>query len=155
MRNVRRLEQYEGLFKRFTETAHPVSGKPIFPMLRDFLCFLAVLGFHKGERLPIEGKTIELDGRVFDNSEQAKDIVYLVALAGTHDANILHPDREDEMVRVFEEYATTGFGVIDQWLKSCPDDHIGDQAILTALRRDGFFGAQPLKLEDVLRNVEF
>jgi len=155
MRNVRRPEKYEALFKRFTETVHPVSNKPIFPMLRDFMCFLAVLGFHKGERVPLGEKTIELDGRVFENNEQSRDIVYLVALAGTRDPKVLHPENEDEMVRVFEEYATAGFAVVDQWLKACPDDHVGDQAVLTALRRDGFFGAQTTKLDDVFKDVEF
>jgi len=155
MRNVRRPEKYEALFKRFTEATHPGSGKPIFPMLRDFMCFLAVLGFHKGDRATLDDKTIELDGRVFENNEQSRDIVYLIALAGTRDPNILHPDREDDMVRVFEEYAASGFNVIAQWLTACPDDHLGDQAVLTALRREGFFGGQSTKLDDVFKDVEF
>lgn len=155
MRNVRRPESYEPLFKRFTESQHPASGRPLFATLREFLCFLAVLGFHSGERLPLEGKLLELDGRVFDTNEQARDIVYLVALAGSRDADILLPDREDAAVSMFEEYIVSGMRELSLWLKECPDDHLGDQAILTALRRKGFFGQVSKSIEQVLNDVEF
>lgn len=155
MRNVRREDIHEPLFKRFTETAHPASGKPVFSTIRDFLCFLAVLGFHQGERTPLTGKTMELDSRVFESHEQSKDLLYLIALAGSRDPNILNPDREDEALQVFEEYVATGFRTLDQWMKLCPDDHVGDQGILTALRRDGFFGSHVPSLEQAINDVEF
>lgn len=155
MRNIRRPEQYEPLFKRFTEAAHPVSGKPIFVTLRDFLCFVAVLGFHSEIRIPLDGKTIELDSRVFENNEQSRDLLYLIALAGSRDANILHPEREDDVVRVFEEYAAGGLKGLDLWMKEYSDDHVGDQAILTALRRHGFFGTHAPSFEQVINEVEF
>jgi len=155
MKNVRRDEKHEPLFKRFTETPHPASGKPVFSTIRDFLCFLAVLGFHQGERTPLTGKTLELDSRVFESHEQSKDLLYLIALAGSRDANILHPEREDEMVQVFEEYVATGFRTLDLWMKQCPDDHVGDQVILTALRRDGFFETHVSSLEQAINEVEF
>ena len=155
MRNIRRPESYEPIFKRFTDSPHPVSGRPLFATQREFLCFLGVLGFSTGERRPLEGRLLELDGRVFDTHEQSRDIVYLVALAGKRDANILMPDREDEAVSVFEEYVSAGFRELDRWLKECPDDHLGDQAILTALRRGGFFGGTGPSLEQVLEDVDF
>ena len=155
MRNIRRPEQYEPLFKRFTETPHPVSGKPIFVTLRDFLCFVAVLGFHNDIRITLDGKTIELDSRVFENNEQSRDLLYLVALAGSRDANILQPDREDEVVKIFEEFAAGGLKSLELWMQECPDDHVGDQAILTALRRHGFFGMHSPSFETVINNVEF
>jgi dnd system-associated protein 4 len=155
MRNLRRPEKYEALFKKFTEAAHPVSGKPVFSTIRDFLCFLAVLGFDRGDRTAIEGKTIDLDSRVFETHEQSRDILYLVALAGTRDANILQPEREDEIARVFEEYVATGLSVLDGWMKQCADDHIGDQSILTALRRDGFFESHAPTIGEVIDQLEF
>lgn len=155
MRNIRRSESFEELFKRFTETAHPVSGKPIFSTQRDFLCFLAVLGFRSGERTPLTSKTLELDSRVFESHEQSRDLLYLVALAGERDANILQPEREDEMIRVFEEYVSTGFKVLQRWMVECSDDHIGDQAILTAIRREGFFSGHVTSIEQALDEVEF
>lgn len=155
MRNVRRPEAYEPIFKRFTDSPHPVSGRPLFATQREFLCFLGVLGFSTGDRIPLEGQLSELDGRVFDTHEQSRDIVYLIALAGTRDANVLLPDREDEAVGVFEEYVAAGFRELDRWLKECPDDHIGDQAILTALRRDDYFGGTGPSLNQVLDDVEF
>lgn len=155
MRNVRRAEGYEPIFKRFTDSPHPISGRPLFATQREFLCFLGVLGFSTGDRVALEGRLLELDGRVFDTHEQSRDIVYLIALAGTRDANVLLPDREDEAVGVFEEYVAAGFRELDRWLKECPDDHIGDQAILTALRRDDYFGGAGPSLNQVLDDVEF
>ena len=143
------------MFKRFTDASHPNSNKPIFPTQREFLCFLAVLGFHVGERVPLSGKAIELDSRVFDTHEQSRDVVYLLALADTRDANILQPEREDEVVTIFEEYVSGGFRELERWLRECPDDHLGDQAILSAIRREGFFGGEPASIEDVLDKVEF
>lgn len=155
MRNVRRSEIFEPLFKRFTDSPHPVSGRPLFATQREFLCFLGVLGFSTGERVALEGRLLELDGRVFDTHEQSRDIVYLIALAGSRDANILLPDREDDSVTMFEEYVAAGFRELDRWLKECPDDHIGDQAILSALRREGYFGVTGPSLSQVLDQVEF
>jgi dnd system-associated protein 4 len=155
MRNIRRPEQYESLFKRFTETPHPISLKPIFATQRDFLCFVAVLGFHNETRIALDGKAIELDSRVFENNEQSRDLLFLIALAGSRDANILQPEREDDVVRVFEEYVSGGLKSLDLWMKECPDDHIGDQAILTALRRHNFFGTHAPSLEQVINEVEF
>ena len=155
MRNVRRSEAYEPIFKRFTDTPHPVSGRPLFGTQREFLCFLGVLGFSAGDRLPLEGRLLELDGRVFDTHEQSRDIVYLLALAGANNADILLPEKEDEAILIFEEYVAAGFRELDRWLKECPDDHVGDQAILTALRRDGYFGAAKPSLNQSLDDVDF
>jgi len=155
MRNIRRPESFEPLFKRFTDATHPVSSKPIFATQREFMCFLATLGFSTGSRKTLEGRTLELDGRVFDTHEQSRDIVYLIGLAGSRNAEVLMPEREDEAVTTFEEFAAAGFLVIERWMKDCPDDHIGDQAILTALRRDGFFGGSGPTIEQALDDVEF
>jgi len=155
MRNIRRPQSEETLFKRFTEAAHPASKKPIFATQRDFLCFLAVLGYNSGERTPITGKTTELDSRVFEGHEQSRDILYLIALAGAKDANILQPENEDQMVKIFEEYVASGFKVLDRWLKECPDDHIGDQAIITSIRKEGFFGSHVTSIEKAIGDVVF
>lgn len=155
MRNVRRPESLEPLFKRFTEAQHPVTQRPIFTTLREFLCFAAVLGFHTGSRAKLEGKLLELDGRVFDSHEQSRDVVYLIALADAKNAEILLPDREEEAIGIFEEYVVSGMKELDLWLKECPDDHIGDQAILTALRRKAFFGEHSKSIEQALDDVEF
>ena len=155
MRNIKRSEVFEPLFKRFTENPHPDTGKPIFSTIRDFLCFLAVLGFSKGERTPLTAKTLELDSRVFENHEQSRDLLYLVALAGSRDANVLQPDREEEMVKIFEEYVASGCTELELWMKQCPDDHVGDQVILTALRREGYFEKHSSSLEKAISEIDF
>jgi len=156
MKNIRRPEKFEGIFKLLSERPHPSTGKPIFSTLRDLLCFVAVIGFNEGKRTPLEGKTIELDGRVFDNSQSSMDLIYLLALAEGRDAMILHPDREDEVATIFEEFSATGLGVLDRWMKECSDDINGDRAILTALRKEGFLKkSSGPSVNNVIDQVQF
>ena len=155
MRNVRRADKFENLVRLLSEQPHPITKKSVFPTMRELLCFAAVLGYHEGQRTPIEGKTNEIDGRVFPNSQQAIDLIYLIALIDAKDPMILHDDREDEMIRIFEEYANTGLGVLDRWMKEKPDDNIGDQAILSAFQRHGLLNTSNIKVENVLVDVEF
>lgn len=138
MRTIKRPDQFEAVVRLLAETPHPVTGRSIFSTMRELLCFAAVLGFAQARRTPLAQVKNEIDGRIFENSQQALDLIYLIALADAKDASILQPDREDEMLRVFEEYAATGLGVIDTWLKERPDDVYGDQAILSALKRNGY-----------------
>ncbi len=155
MRNVRRSVVYEGLVRRLAEDPHPVTKNSIFPTMRELMCFAAVLGYHEGRLTPINGKTNEIDGRVFSNSQQAIDLLYLIALIEKKDALILHDDKEDEMIRIFEEYANTGFEVLDRWMNEKPDDDKGDKAILTAFRRHKFLGDDGKSLETALGDVKF
>ena len=114
------------------------------------------IGFNEGKRTPLEGKTIELDGRVFDNSQSSMDLIYLLALAEGRDAMILHPDREDEVATIFEEFSATGLGVLDRWMKECSDDLNGDRAILTALRKEGFLKkSSGPSVNNVIDQVQF
>lgn len=154
MRTIRRPEAFEPLVRQLAEIAHPISKRSIFATMRELLCFAAVLGFSEQVRTPLE-RTNEIDARIFENSQQAIDLIYLLALAGSKDASILQPDREDEMIRIFEEYAATGLKVLDRWMKEKPDDVYGDQAILAALRRYGFLSEQKSTVDDVIGNVKF
>ena len=138
MRSVRRSDTHEDLVRRLSEEQHKVLKKTIFPTMRELMCFAAVLGYHEGRRTPLEGKTNDIDGRVFSNLQQAVDLVYLIALVEKKDVMILHDDNEDEMLTIFEEYANTGFYVLDQWMNEKPDDNFGDKAILTAFYQHNF-----------------
>lgn len=155
MRNIRRVEAFEPIFKKFTENSHPDSKRPIFSTMREFLCFLAVLGFAEGMRTPLHGKTIELDARVFENNEQSRDILYLVAMAAARDVNILQPDREDELITIFEEYVATGASVLTRWLRDTPDDHVGDQAVLAALRKNFRANQTSTSLASAIDKINF
>ena len=142
MKAVRRLAANEPVFKKFTEAKHPYFDRTIFGTYRDFLCFLAVLGFIDGERTPLGGNvpTFSLEGRLFEEHKQSYEIMLLIALSASKDSQILLDESEDLVVLIFEEYVNTGFKVIDRWLAACPDDHVGSQAILSAFKREGFLG---------------
>jgi dnd system-associated protein 4 len=140
MRGIKRSAQFEDMVRQLAEMQHPGASPPrsIFPTMRDLMCFAAVLGFECERRRPLQAKTNEIDGRIFPNSQQALDLLYLITLASNKDANDLREDNEEQIIQIFEEYAQGGFEILDGWLKEKPEDIYGDQAILTALAKHNF-----------------
>lgn len=155
MKNVRRNADHEVLVKLLAEKPHPKTQRSIFPTMRELLCFAAALGFQEARRRPLSGKTAEIDGRIFENSELATDMVYLVALAGAGDIAILQPDRDDEAVSIFEEYANGGLEVLSEWLAASAGDIDGDQALFNGLTRSGLIGNAKPSIETALADVKF
>jgi dnd system-associated protein 4 len=154
MRNVRRADTYEAVVRQLTES-NSSSRPSVFPTMRELLCFAAVVGFHDGKRTSIEGKTHEIDARIFGNSPTAIDLLYLIALAHKREVNVLRDENDDEMIRIFEEFANTGLDLIAQWLREKPDDLVGDGALLSAMYRYGFLGSPAKTVEDVVGDVKF
>jgi dnd system-associated protein 4 len=155
VKNVRRVVDHEVLVKLLAEKSHPKTQRSIFPTMRELMCFAAALGFQEGRRKSLSGKTAEIDGRIFENSDSATDMVYLVALAGAGDIGILQPDRDDEAVSIFEEYANGGFEVLDEWLAAHAGDIDGDQAMLNGLTSSGLLGNSAPSIETALTEVKF
>jgi dnd system-associated protein 4 len=123
--------------------------------MRDLICFAAVLGFNEGVRTPLTGPTAEIDGRTFESSPAAIDLMYLLGLASERDAVILQNEHEDALITAFEEYAATGLLTISSWLNEKPDDEHGDQALLAALRRHGFLDSSRTTIDSVVDQVAF
>lgn len=138
MRGIKRSKQFEPLIRQLAETNHPEAGRPVFPTMRELMCFAAVLGFEKQRKKPLEQVTLEIDGRTFENHQQSLDLIYLIALADAKDAEILREENEDKALEIFEQYAEGGFEIISSWLAAKPEDENGDQAILMALAKEGF-----------------
>lgn len=153
MRGVKRSAIHEPMVRRLTETATP-SNRPVFPTIRELMCFAAVLGYEQGLKKPLQGETFEVDGRNFGNYQPAVDTLYLIALAGERNADILRDESENEMVSIFEQYAEGGFEILAGWLREKPDDEIGDRAILAALAKEGYLGA-PRPVDSVMPDVKF
>jgi dnd system-associated protein 4 len=154
MRAIKRSATHEDLVRRLAETPHPISNKSIFPTMRELLCFAAVLGFEHEMRRPLLGQTLEIEGRIFLNSQQAVDLVYLIALASSRDADILREEREPEMVALFEEFANGGLEILQAWMCERPDDLHGDKAILSAMVKHNFLTSEKPP-EAVAASVEF
>ena len=51
--------------------------------MREVMCFAAVLGYESDRKRKLKEKTFEIDSRNFMNSQQAQDLLYLVALASS------------------------------------------------------------------------
>lgn len=155
MRNVRRNSEHDRIVRQLAETQHPGIGRPIFPTIRDLLCFAAVLGFHFARRTPLGTQVTELDSRTIINHQPTFDTVCLVALAGAKKAEILREDNENDMIAIFEEFANGGFEIISQWLGEKPDDLQGDAALLVGLRKNGFLDVGETSIDNASGDVSF
>ena len=155
MRSIRRDKGHEALVRQLTEVTNPVTKRSVFPTMRELLCFAAALGFQMDQRRELGAETAEVDARVWENLDAAVDMVYLIGVAGARDVNILQPDREEELLKVFEEYANGGLTVLDGWLRTQGGDVYGDQAILAGLRREGLLGESPKSIGQALADVAF
>jgi len=139
MRGIKANNTHEEMIRHLT---HPVSGKPVFDSMRSLICFAAVLGFEYGKKAPLGRQQFEaVDGRIFEKSDQAIDLLYLIALAHEKDADILRVENEEQMVAIFEQFAQGGLEILAGWLREKPEDTVGDRAIISAFGKYGFLTA--------------
>lgn len=132
------------------------NDQPIFVTKRDLLCFAAVLGFEVKRRGEIRAKATDfVDGRPFENSQEAMNLLYLVGLAETKDVDCLREAKEEDLVTIFEEYADGGLDTLQEWLRETPSDSHGDRAIIEALKAHGFLTIPGESAESVVAEVEF
>ena len=50
--------------------------------------------------------TNDIDARIFERSDTAMDLLYLIALAEEKKSDVLMPDREEQAVEIFEQYVS-------------------------------------------------
>src|SRR5690348_14617502 len=98
MRSIRRDEKHENTVKLLSEYPHPDGSRSVFPTMRELLCFAAVLGYHYGQKPDLGNKSIEIPARIFENSDTAMDLMFLIGLADRRDAEVLRDGNEDEVV---------------------------------------------------------
>jgi len=154
MRAVRRSEEFENLVQRLGNTEHPITKKSLFPTIRDVTCFAAILGFENDARKQLSSSTNEVDARIWSNSQQALDLLYLIALASEKNGEILKDENEEQMIQIFEEYAQGGFEIIEQWMTESSFDQNGDQALLNAFKSHGFLD-QSADTEIAIPDISF
>lgn len=139
MRNLRRRKQWNGLVDRLTEEKDPTTSQTAFPTLRELMCFAASLGFEQGKRTPLGEETVDfVEGRVFPRSDIALDLLYLVALASERDVSIVDDEHEEHALTVFEEYANSGFTILDTWIKAHPSDESPIRSLMMDLQHHGY-----------------
>jgi len=146
VRSLRWLPRYDGTVEMFCTAVHPDSKSAIFATKRDFLCFCAALGFDEGRKVALtEGPFKDLDGRVFEGSQDTIDFLYLLALSEARSSDVLLQESEEAVLSIFEQYANGGLDVIGEWIRESPEDPRGDKTILKGLEKKGLM--QPLSVD--------
>lgn len=157
MRSIRRLKEHGELTVRLAQASHPATNAALFRTFRELSCFVAMLGFEQGRQRELEGPTeLFVDARIFEGSETAVDVLYLIGIASMKTTNVLNDDEaaEDKLVKAFEKFAAGGLDIVAEWIAAEPSDPHGDKAVLTALRRGGYL-EQVESAEDALTRVVF
>ena len=136
--NINRSRLYEDTVQLLAAQKLPGSDRSLFPTIRELLCFAALLGYSEKRRVPLDrSKGVEdVSYQQFERGD-AEDLIYLIALADTHDPEILKEGEEGRCAEIFEEYANGGLGIIkDALLRSGGEDP--NRAILELLRNKGY-----------------
>ena len=100
------------------------SGKKMFPTIREFLTFCALLGFQNETRVKIDTSTgtEDIQGVIYEDTE-ALEFIWLVGLAETQNIELLQDGNERKCVGIFEEYANGGLQILHSKLSSASEEH--------------------------------
>lgn len=110
-RRVRRPKDKETLLIRLTDRD---QGGP-FQTFKDALVFAAAVGYAHNRREPFEHSSEPIDWGVFSGfGDEA--LVNMIPIAQTSQLELLDPERFDERLTWFEEYANGGLAIIEQRL---------------------------------------
>ena len=100
-------KELETALDRFT-TAEVQGGLPLFETKQKALMFAAAsLGRRRGKREPLDRKGVAIRYEIFERTLD-EGFIDALAIATTGDLKVLAPDRADERVLIFEEYAYAG-----------------------------------------------
>jgi len=101
-------------------TASAGRIEAIFRSKQKALMFAAALGWSVQQRKPLERRGEPIRYTIFEGALD-DGFVNALAVAEAKDLKVLGPDREDERIRIFEEYAHGGLVEI-QRLMAIPGD---------------------------------
>jgi dnd system-associated protein 4 len=144
--------EFEEYLDRFT--AAPAEGEPpLFETKQKALMFAAALGRRRGERTKVDRKGGGIRYDVFQH-ERDDGYVDALAIAVTEELTVLAPDRADERVQIFEEYAHTGLKeMVDRCFRRSGDPLEELLAIADELRAEpteGLQGMDPSLLQKLM-----
>ncbi len=131
--NINRSVVHETMVQRLCMQKLPHSTRSLFPTIREFLCFAALLGYSEKRRVPLDkDKGVEdVSYQQFERGDR-DDLIYLIALSETKDPEILKDGREGECAAIFEEYANGGMEIIEDWILQSGGEY-PDRAIIEGL----------------------
>jgi dnd system-associated protein 4 len=145
-----RDEKYSTLSKRLVDVETKYCGQKILPNYRDLIIFSAMVGFHFGKNSPVIDKAYEIPQRVFETNES--DVyIYLCALQHQKSGDIFREQNENECWKIFESYANSGLGIIDDWLMESPGDIDGVETILNKMK---VIAAEIISTDEILPDLD-
>jgi dnd system-associated protein 4 len=119
--DVRRPKQYEEMLKKLCQ-----GERRVFATFKEALVFAACLGFQEGKRVAFD-KSSEPVGLDVFRADYDQAIIRCIGLVETRDPNIMGAARQDECVRIFEEYACGGLAILEAEVYQAPgewDQHL-------------------------------
>lgn len=128
---VRRPLDRSSLIKDLTDQKEPFSS------MAAVMVFAAAVGYSKGRRVEFSKTDEEIPWDVLVNAG-AEPFINMLAAVASEDKDILGNDRDDDRVRIFEEYAAGGLEIIadrSQGDHRAPLDRLLD-LVLESERRD-------------------
>lgn len=106
---VRRPQQFENFLTDLTK------GKEVFHTYKDALVFAACLGFKRGRKVPFDKTSEPINLQIFSGQYDAA-VMNAVAIAELSDPFVMAKNREDEKIKIFEEYACGGLEILENLL---------------------------------------
>lgn len=154
LRNINRSEFYEDLVQKLARDEEK-EGTRVFSTIKQLLCFAALIGFSQKRReaLPDGGKVEDVQHEIFQR-DNSMDYIYMIAVAETKDTDVLREDSDIDMIKIFEEYAHGGLGIIKGWMVEFAEDD-GFRAIIQGLYKCGLIENEILTREDLIKSLEF
>lgn len=154
--NINRSKTHEPLVQRLAVEKLPELGKSLFPTIREFLTFSALLGYSEGRRIPLDRDAgiEDIGGGVYEHHE-AMEIIYALAIAENESSDILKEGSEAECAKIYEEYSNGGMALVSEWLAASADQS-PEKAIYAGLQQAGYLSDQTSGvLEDEIAKIEF
>lgn len=138
--NINRSRIHEDMVQKLSVKKLPHGSKSLFPSIREFLCFCALLGYSEKNRVPLDRSegVEDVSYQQFERGD-AEDLIYLIALAETKNPEILKDSREGECAEIFEEYANGGMEIVKDWILKSGGEY-PDRDIIEGLKESGYIG---------------
>ncbi len=136
--NINRSKIHEDMVQRLATLKLPGAERTLFPTIRELLCFAALLGYSENRRLPLDpaAGTEDVSYQQFERGD-AEDLIYLIALAETKNAEILKDGEESRCAEIFEEYANGGLQILGDAMRRSGGEY-PDRDILELLQKGGY-----------------
>ena len=155
--NINRSRVHEPMVQRLCTDKLPELGKSLFPTIREFMAFSALLGYSEGRKIPLDKShgVEDIAGAQFEHNE-AIEILWAIGIAETKSSDILREGNEGECAQIFEEYANGGMTLVSEWLEEYADQS-PDKAIIVGLHKAGYITSSDSEadLEQQIAEISF